>query len=161
MRYIKFQALLRNTLLAGAGASAPAVTFFPIALTPTSLFLLAAGGAFLLLTTIVVPAEVLDRLLVLLTFRTSSGSCKGPAPLLPRVVAAFVVAELLAFRVVPAFGRPALDFSPTRLARLAVAATAAALAGDEDLTGEKCFKGDVECERCDFCGEHMAGRTGD
>ncbi len=139
----------------------PVATFLPTARTPTSLFLLAAVGAFFALFTMVVAMDTLDRLLVLLAFRTSSGSCVGPAPLLALVFPTFVVVGLLAFRVVPAFGRPALDFSPTMLARLAVAAAVATLAGETILIGEKCFSGEAGCERYGFCGEHRVGRTGD
>jgi len=41
-----------------------------------------------------------------------------------------------------------------------VAAAAAALAGDATLIGENGFNGDTGRERCNFCGEHRAGRTG-
>lgn len=159
-----FQALFRNTLRAGAGASAPGATFLPTACTLTSFFLLAAVGAFFALLTIVVPSDALDILLVLLTFRISSGSCVGPAPLFARVFAAFVAVGLLALRAVPALGRPNLAFAPTIVARLAVAAAAAALAGDvvgTTLIGERGFRGEAGRETYDFCGEHRTGRTGD
>lgn len=98
---------------------------------------------------------------MLLTFRTSSGSCVGPAPLFARVFPTIVLVRLLAFRVVPAFERPLLDFSSAMLARLAVAAAVAALTGDTVLIAEKGFSGEARCERYDFCGEHRAGRIGD
>lgn len=47
------------------------------------------------------------------------------------------------------------------LAKFAVAAAAAALAGDAVLIGEQGFKGETGRERYDFCGEHRAGRIGD
>lgn len=96
------------------------------------------------LFTMVVPVEALDILLVLLTFRTSSGSCAACAPRFVVAPGPFAVpVELEALRPVPAFGRPAFGFSPTILARLAVAAAAAAFAGDATLTGEIGFRGDA------------------
>ncbi len=87
--------------------------------------------------------ETLDTLLVLLAFRTSSGSCAGPAPLFALVVPAFVVVGLLPVREIAAFERPALDFSPIVLARLAVAVAVITLAGDAILMGESCFRGEA------------------
>ena len=47
------------------------------------------------------------------------------------------------------------------LARLAVAAAAAALVGDASLTGEMNFRGDAGCAEYNFCGDFMSGRIGD
>lgn len=47
------------------------------------------------------------------------------------------------------------------LARLAVAAAAAVLAGDASLIGENGFKGEVGSAKYDFCGELSSGRIGD
>ena len=47
------------------------------------------------------------------------------------------------------------------LARLAVAAAAAVLAGDANLIGEMGFRGDVGCAKYNFEGEFSSGRTGD
>ena len=150
----KSYALFRNTLRPdGGGASA--ATFFPTARTPISGFLLAPAVApFFVFFTIVVVFDALEILLVLLAFRISSGSgfCTGAAaPRFARTVPAFfTVVGLVALRPVPALGRPGLGFSLTKTARLAVAAAAAALAGDAVLIGENCFKGDSGWERYDF-----------
>ena len=47
------------------------------------------------------------------------------------------------------------------LARLAVAAAAAFLAGDASLIGETGFRGDVGNAKYDFCGDLSSGRIGD
>ena len=47
------------------------------------------------------------------------------------------------------------------MARLAVAAAAAAFAGDANLTGETDFRGDVGFAKYDFCGDLSSGRIGD
>ncbi len=73
----------------------------------------------------------------------------------------------VAFLPAPAFARVALGFSATMFASMAVAAMAADLAGESCLDGESCFEGNISFkgeagpERCDFCGEHSAGRMGE
>lgn len=47
------------------------------------------------------------------------------------------------------------------LARFAVAAAAAALAGDANLIGDIGFRGDVGCAKYNFCGDLSSGWTGD
>ena len=127
--------LFRNTLLPVAGTSAAAATFFPVARTPISFFFTAAG-TFLAFFTIVVPVDALEALLELLTLRESSNSCAFSAPRLVLVPCTFVLFVVVAFGPVAVFGRPALGFSLSILARAAVATAAAALAGETAFTGE-------------------------
>ena len=110
-------------------------TFFPVARTPISCFFTPAG-AFLAFFTIVVPVDVLDVLLELLTFRVSSGSCTFSAPRLVLAPCPFGFFVVVAFGPVAVFGRPTLDFSLSILASAAVATAAAALAGEAAFIGE-------------------------
>ncbi len=64
-------------------------------------------------------------------------------------------------RPAAAFGRPGLAFSFTILARLAVAAATADLAGDANLIGEMGFRGEVGCVKYAFCGDLSSERIGD
>ena len=137
-----------------------AATFFPTARTPTVSFF-AAEAAFLVFFTIVVPVEMADMLLWLLTFLPSSDSLAASTPRFGLAAAAFVVVGLVALRPPTAFGRPGLAFSFTMLARSAVAAAAAALAGDASLIGEMVFRGDVGSAKCAFCGDLSSIRIGD
>lgn len=153
-------ALFLKTLRAGGGIAVLAVTFFPTARTPTASFF-AAEAAFLVFFTMVVPVEMAEMLLWLLTFLTSSDSLATSTPRFGLTAAAFVVVGLVALRPPAAFGRPGLAFSFTMLARSAVAAAAAALAGDANLIGEIGFRGDVGSAKCGFCGDLSSIRTGD
>ena len=85
----------------------------------------------------------------------------APTPRFGLTTAAFVVVGLVALRPPAAFVRPGLAFSFTMLARSAVAAAAAALAGDANLTGEIDFRGDVGSAKCAFCGDLSSIRIGD
>ncbi len=118
-----------------AGPSAAAAVFFPVARTPVSFFFTPAG-AFLAFFTIVVPVDTLDVLLELLTLRESSSSCAFSCPRLVLVPCNFAFFVVVAFGPVAVFGRPALGFSLSILARAAVAIAAAALAGEAAFTGE-------------------------
>lgn len=108
--------------------------------------------------------DVVETSLPLLAILASATACVAPAPRLALVVAGFeaVAVGLVAFLPAPAFARVALGFSATMLARVAVAAMAADLAGESCLNGKSCldgescfegdigFKGEAGRERCDF-----------
>ena len=136
--------LFLRTLRPAGGGFVATVTFLPTAPTPISFLFAVAAGAFFPPFTIVVPVEASDILLVLLTFRTSSGSSAPLTPRFVRVAGRFAaVFEAETLRPPPVRGRPALGFSLIMLARLAVAAAAAALAGDVPFMGEIAFSGDT------------------
>lgn len=125
-----------NTLLPAGGGSAVAVAFFPAALTPAPFF--SVVGAFFAFLTIVVPVDIAELLLVLLTVLSPSISCLFSGAFFD-LAAAFPAAAL---------GRPGFGLSGTILARVAVAAAAAATF---DLVGEVIgFNGDAVRELKDF-----------
>lgn len=91
---------------------------------------------------IVVPADVLESLLLLLTDRLSIGTFSIPRLVL--VAAGLAVADgLVAFRPVLAFARVGLALSFVMLVKFAVAVIAAALAGEPDLNGGIGFSGEA------------------
>ena len=152
---INSHALFRSVLRPAAGASLFAASTFTLA--GTAFFcvvaLEAATGAFFpavdpvnafpTLFTIVVAVELPEALLLSLATRLSVEEAPGAAaPRLARVTAGFgAVVCLLVFRAVPA-PPPVVDalafepFPVTIFARLVVAATAAALIGDEVFRGD-------------------------
>lgn len=148
------QARVRSTRRPAAGASAFALaTFFPAALTPTPFLVgaLAAGGAFAFDFTTVVPVDVAEVLLLLLTVRVSVAVGPVGAPLLGRTADVLgSIAGFDALRPVAATVRPDFGFSPTICARVVVAARTAVLAGDATLIGDAGFSGEVGRKRCGF-----------
>ena len=85
----------------------------------------------------------------MLATRTSTAGCVVPAALFAFVLAAFAVAVFgfVAFRPVVALPRVALAFSVAKLAKFAVAAAAANLAGDICFDGDNGFSGEAGRER--------------
>ena len=136
------QALFLKTLLPAAGAAAStifaAVTFFAAALTPAAFFA-AAGGLPDFFTTVVpvdVPDAVLELLTVLLVgFTTDTAAFAVVAPFLERVLV--VLGSRTGLETFLAGARVGFSFSPTRAARLdvVVAARAATLAGEVEEVG--------------------------
>jgi len=99
----------------------------------------------------VVPVDVAEVLLLLLTVRFSAATGPVGAALLGRAADALgSVTSFDILRPVAATVRPGFDFSPTIFARVVVAARAAVLAGDVILIGDAGFNGEVGRERCGF-----------
>ena len=140
--YARFLKTLRPIDGASEG---PAIFLMP-AFAPTVLFV-AAVGAFLAFFTIVVPVDMAELLLVLLTVLSGSNSSARFSTLFD-----LVVADLAA----EAFGRPAFGFSVIALAIAAVAAAVLAFIGEN--VG---LSGDTGREFKGFDGEPRAGSTGD
>lgn len=93
----------------------------------------------------VVPADVLEALLLLLTDRLSTGAFTIPR--FGLVAAGLAVADgLVAFRPVLAFARVGLTLSFVMLVTFAVAVIVAAFAGEADLNGGMGFSGDAGWE---------------
>lgn len=142
-------ARFRKTLLSAGGTSAlAAATFFPAARTPT------LGFFFLLATVvvavfnlpfffmIVVPVDVLETLLLLLTDRFSTGAFNMPR--FGLVAAGLAVADgLVAFRPVLAFALVGLPLSFVTIVKSAATVIAAAFAGEADLNGGIGFSGEA------------------
>ena len=127
-----------------------------------------AVGAFLPLFTTVVAFELVEKVLWLLTVRTSGIGGGASTPRLGRVDVSLVFAVgLVGFRPVAPFPRVGFGFSATASAKCVVAAIAADFAGDIGFVGESSFdglinlSGDAGCERYCFWGEPKSGRTGD
>lgn len=142
-------ARFRNTLLSVGGASTPAAaTFFPAARTPTLRFFIllvavvTAVFNFLPFLMIVVPADVVEVLLLLLTDRLSIGTFNISR--LDLVAAGLAVADgLVAFRPELVFARVGLALSFVMLVMFAVTVIAAAFAGEADLNGSIGLSGEA------------------
>lgn len=134
---ITIYARFLRTLLPGGGASAVAAAFLPGTFALAPFFRVA--GAFFAFLTIVVPVDIAELLLVLLTVLRPSDSSLFLGARFELAAAALPAAAL---------GRPTLGLLMTMLAREAAAAAAAAtfvLAGK--VIG---FKGDAGRESKDF-----------
>lgn len=154
--YVRFL----STLLPGGGPSTAVAVFFTIGLTPVlrALFLVAGGALaaavlppFLI---IVVPVEVLEVLLVLLTDRISVGPLLTPRLGLDTtgLLVGFGACGLLALRPnVLAFDRVDLVLPMTTLTAFRVAASAADLAGAINFGGIIGFSGETGREIFVFC----------
>lgn len=162
--------LFRKTLLPGGGASTGTATFFAagLALALVILFLLAiaalAAVGLVPLLIIVVPVEVPEVLLLLLTERLSTGALFTPrlGLVVAGLGAGLGAGGLLALRPnVLAFARVDLVFPITTLTALRVAAIAADLAGATIFGGIISFNGEVECDGFVFCGGSSTERIGD
>ena len=155
--------LFLSTLRVAGGSAFKGATFFPAALTAAALvFADAAAAARVGFFTTVVPVEVPDALLLLLTIRLSGSLDILALPRFALVTGALTGgAGFEAFRLVPAAGRPGLSLSLTRLARVVVAATAAALAGDGGFVANAGFNGEAGRARYDFCGDASIGLIGE
>lgn len=143
--------LFRSTLRPAGGAStfALAATLFPAALSTTFFFAAVEGGALPPFLTTVVPVEVLEVLLLLLTDRSTAGSCMTGAPRFDRVTAILGAAGgFVAFRAGAAFPRTIFGFSGTK--NTTGAATPISLVGEATLRGEAGLSGENGRARKDF-----------
>ena len=106
-----------------------------------------ARGGFFVFFTIIVPVDMAELLLVLLTVLNPSDSVTDSCSRFDFAVAGFPPAP---------FGRPGFGFTIAILANDAVAATVSAFTG-----GTLGFRGDAGRELKDFWGEPKVGRIGD
>ena len=164
IRSVPSHGLFRSTLLPAAGPStfALAATFFPAALSATFFFAAVEGGALPRFLTTVVPVEVLEMLLLLLTDRFAGASGTTGAPRFDLVTASFGAAGgFVALRAGAGLPRASFGSSLTEPAIVAGAATVVSLAGEAAFRGEAGFRGETGRARYDFCGEPNGGRIGE
>lgn len=149
-----------KTLLPGGGPSTVVAAFFVTGLAPVlRTLILLAGGALaaavlLPFLIIVVPVEVPEVLLVLLTDRISDGPLLTPrlGLVATGLLIGFGACGLLAWRPnVPAFARVDLVLPMTTLTAFRVAAIAVDLAGAISFGGIIGFNGEAGRERFVFC----------
>lgn len=163
------QARFLKTLLPGGGPSTTRATFFVVVLALVFTFLVlfaeAATAATLPpLRIIVVPVEVADVLLVLLTDRVSVETLFTPR--FGLVTAGLLIGldtcGLLVLRL-NALAFPRVDFVllTITLTVFSAAAITADLAGVASFGGIIGFNGDAACERCGFCDRSCIECVGD